>query len=238
MGGSYLTRSEKLRITRARATLVAWFADHGRDFPWRSSSASTFEKICVEVLLQRTRAETVAQMYGGFFKRYSGWGQIARAEREELETYLKPIGLWKRRAASIQGLAAYANAHDGVFPSDTGEHAKIPGVGQYVSNAIMLFQHGKARPLLDVNMARVLERVVRPRSLADIRYDPWLQEAAAWLVKHERPEVVNWAVLDYAAAMCTARSPSCDQCRLRRCCSWLHPKRKGQVSEARKSGLG
>ncbi|WP_317963148.1 HhH-GDP family DNA glycosylase [Phaeobacter italicus] len=227
MGGSYLTRSEKLRITRARGILVAWFADHGRVFPWRSSSASTFEKICVEVLLQRTRAETVARMYHAFFQRYTGWEQIAGADREELETFLKPIGLWKRRAASIQGLAVYATAREGVFPNDVREHANIPGVGQYVSNAILLFQHGEARPLLDVNMARVLERIVRPRSLADIRYDPWLQEAAAWLVKYERPEVVNWAVLDYAAAMCTARSPSCDRCRLRRCCSWSHARRKG-----------
>ncbi|WP_082020303.1 hypothetical protein [Leisingera sp. ANG-M6] len=225
MVDAHLTRSEKLRITRTRAALVAWYAGHGRHLPWRSPSASTFEKICVEVLLQRTRAETVARMYDAFFRKYSGWGQIARAEREELEAYLKPIGLWKRRAASLQGLAAYADAHGGVFPRDAFKHANIPGVGQYVSNAILLFQHKKVRPLLDVNMARVLERVVRPRSLADIRHDPWLQEAATWLVKHERPELVNWAVLDYAAAVCKARSPSCDNCRLKRSCSWSKARR-------------
>lgn len=220
MTGPRLTRSDKLLITRTRTALVGWFEDHGRDLPWRNLRASTFEKICVEVLLQRTRAETVAKIYDAFFTRFPGWTALARAEREELEACLKPIGLWKRRAISIQGLAAYADANDGVFPRDASKHAAIPGVGQYVSNAILLFQHGIARPLLDVNMARVLERVVRPRALADIRYDPWLQEAAAWLVKHDRPEIVNWAILDYAAAVCKARSPSCDHCRLRESCSW------------------
>ncbi|MEQ8599911.1 MAG: hypothetical protein RLP98_08290 [Devosia sp.] len=209
-----------MRITRIRTALVRWFEDHGRDLPWRALRASTFEKICVEVLLQRTRAETVAGIYESFFERFPNWASLAAAKREELETHLKPIGLWKRRAVSIQGLATYADARGGLFPSDAREHAAIPGVGQYVSNAILLFQHGEARPLLDVNMARVLERVVRPRVLADIRHDPWLQEAAEWLVKHDRPEIVNWAILDYAAAFCKARSPSCGECRLKHSCSW------------------
>ncbi len=40
----------------------------------------------------------------------------------------------------------------------------------------------KPRPLLDVNMSRVLERYFGPRSLADIRYDPYLQNLAQRLV--------------------------------------------------------
>lgn len=220
MAESRLTRSDKLRITRMRTVLLGWFTAHGRDLPWRSTDASTFEKICVEVLLQRTRAEAIARFYGPFFTRFPSWTALASTNREELEEYLKPIGLWKRRAESIQGLARYAEANDGVFPGDAREHADIPAVGQYISNAILLFQHEKARPLLDVNMARVLERFIRPRVLADIRYDPWLQEAAAWLVKCDRPEIVNWAVLDFAAAVCKARSPGCDGCPLKRSCLW------------------
>ncbi|WP_417414655.1 hypothetical protein [Hoeflea sp.] len=215
-----LTRSDKRRITRTRTVLLSWFAEHGRNLPWRAAGASTFEKICVEVLLQRTRAETVAAIYDPFFARFPSWTAIAHAGREELEEYLKPIGLWKRRAISIQGLARYVNTHGGIFPSDARKHASIPGVGQYVSNAILLFEFGEARPLLDVNMARVLERVIRPRVLADIRYDPWLQEAAAWLVKSDRPEVVNWAFLDYAAAVCKARGPTCNSCSIAHLCTW------------------
>jgi A/G-specific adenine glycosylase len=78
-------------------------------------------------------------------------------------------------------------------------------------NAILLFQHGARTPLVDVNMARVLERFVRPRVLADIRYDPWLQAACHWLVI-ERPVETNWATLDFAARVCLARRPVCHTC--------------------------
>lgn len=216
-----LSSREKRKITLLRRDLLLWFPEYGRKFPWRSHDSSTFEHICVEVLLQRTRAETVAAIYPEFFKLFKSWSDIANAPTSLLEEQLKPIGLWRRRALSIKGLASYAAQRDGIFPRDTVELAEVPGVGQYVMNAIFLFQHGENRPLVDVNMARVLERFIRPRILADIRYDPWLQAASHWLVR-ERPIETNWAVLDFAATVCTARGPSCETCFVTRRCHWVH----------------
>ncbi|WP_348637624.1 hypothetical protein [Minwuia sp. IMCC3077] len=214
-----LTRGEKQRISRLRPRLLEWYDANGRDFPWRRESADNFERICVEVLLQRTRAETVARVYGPFFGRFKCWQDIADASISELEYQFKPIGLWKRRARSIKGLAIYAADRGGLFPESELELDRIPAVGQYVKNAILMFQHGKPRPLLDVNMARVLERYIRPRRLADIRHDPWLQEAAHWLVRHDDPAKVNWAALDLASAICKSRHPLCSTCALERRCS-------------------
>lgn len=207
-----LTRGEKSKLTRFRKDLLTWFERNGRDFPWRAPTAGTFEQICVEVLLQRTRAETVSKIYPVFFARFTSWADIADASIEELEDCFKPIGLWTRRAHSVKALAEYAAARNGCFPSDPAMLAGVPAVGQYVQNAILLFQHGLEMPLLDVNMARVIERFVRPRRLADIRHDPWLQTAARWLVKGDRAIELNWAVLDFGSAICAARSPKCPAC--------------------------
>ena len=216
-----LTRGEKHRITRLRGHLLNWYERHGRVLPWRRPEASTFERICVEVLLQRTRAETVTRVYPVFFARFDSWAAIAGAGVEELEEHFRPIGLWQRRARSIKGLARYAAARGGEFPADPRELAAVPGVGQYVANAILLFQHGQARPLLDVNMARVIERYVRPRRLADIRHDPWLQDAAQWLVRGDHAERVNWATLDLGSILCLPRTPRCSLCELQAHCSRL-----------------
>ncbi|MFG6611899.1 hypothetical protein [Sulfitobacter sp. 1A12057] len=67
-------------------------------------------------------------------------------------------------------------------------------------------------------MARVIERYVRPRRLADIRFDPWLQKAAHWLVRGDKPVDINWAVLDFASAICSARNPRCSECPVSRHC--------------------
>lgn len=207
-----LTRGDKRKLTRLRSDLLDWANENGRDFPWRSAHASTYERIVVEVLLQRTTATAVGNFYAAFVDRFPSWEELAAASPEDLERFLKPLGLWRRRAASLLGLARYAVSVSGAFPRGAASHAEIPAVGQYVSNAISMFQHGANTPLLDVNMARVIERFVRPRRLADIRYDPWLQAAAHWLVRGEHPERVNWAVLDFAAIVCKARKPLCDSC--------------------------
>lgn len=216
-----LTRGEKTKLTRLARDLVAWAAASGRDFPWRSEKAGTYERIVVEVLLQRTTATAVAGFYERFFATFPTWKALALATPGELEVFLKPLGLWRRRAQSLLGLAEYAAAAAGNFPRNADDHAEIPAVGQYVSNAVLLFQHGRSTPLLDVNMARVIERFVRPRRLADIRYDPWLQSAAKWFVRAEDAAAANWAILDFAALVCKARRPLCETCPVRARCSYF-----------------
>ena len=213
-----LTRSEKQRLTRLRYTLLEWYTEHGRTLPWRADTASTFERICVEVLLQRTRAETVAKIYSAFFERFRSWTEIADASDEELKNYFKPLGLWQRRVRSMKALASYASVRDGVFPDTSEELTEVPAVGQYIANAILVFQHDQDRPFLDVNMARLIERYIRPRKLVDIRFDPWLQDAAHWLVAGEKTVETNWAALDFASMICTAKNPHCAECPVSRRC--------------------
>jgi A/G-specific adenine glycosylase len=215
------TRAEKAKLTRLARDLGTWWAKSRRDYPWRADEAGSYERIVVEVLLQRTTAAAVSRFYPAFLDRFPGWQELADSGPEDLEEFLRPLGLWRRRAASLLGIARYAAASGGKFPSDPAEHVEIPAVGQYVSNAVLMFQHGKATPLLDVNMARVLERVVRPRRLADIRYDPWLQAAAKWFVRGPRPSETNWAVLDFAALVCKARRPLCQECPVNHYCTFF-----------------
>lgn len=215
-----LTVGEKRRLNRLANDILDWSIEYGRDFPWRFHASTTYQQIVVEVLLQQTTATAVARFYDGFVEKYPNWGALASADCRELEQTLRPLGLWRRRARSLLGLARYAADHEGQFPHNAEEHREIPAVGQYVSNAILLFQHQKATPLLDGNMARVIERFVRPRRLADIRKDPWLQKAASWVVRNE-PITINWAMLDFAALVCKARSPRCYDCPVSSRCAFV-----------------
>ncbi|MDQ3111021.1 MAG: hypothetical protein M3R17_14095 [Bacteroidota bacterium] len=57
-------------------------------------------------------------------------------------------------------------------------------MGQYIANAVELVVFNQPSPLIDVNMARVIELFFGARKMADIRYDPWLQGLAYRLVNH------------------------------------------------------
>ncbi len=203
-----------------RRKVLRWYAVNGRHFPWRNPSASNYIKLVSEVLLQRTRAETVAAFLPAFLRRYPSWRRLASANRRQLEGALKPLGLYKRRAASLAVLAKEMHRRRGRFPGEREDIENLAGVGQYIANAVELFVFRRPTPLLDVNMARVLERYFGPRQLADIRYDPYLQRLAQTVVNSPVPRFVNWAILDLAAIVCLVRTPHCDTCPLMRGCTY------------------
>jgi A/G-specific adenine glycosylase len=207
-------------IATLQSKLESWFQTNGRSFPWRRRGATVYEQIIPEVLLQRTRADVVAQFVPQFLKRYPSWKRLANASEFDLQPLLQPLGLWRRRAASLVNLARAIVAKNGRLPVTRPEIEALPAVGQYICNAIMLFKHGVPEPLLDANMARVLERCFGPRTLADIRYDPTLQQVARRVVAGPKAIRTNWAILDVGAAICTRIAPRCPACPLQRVCDF------------------
>ena len=85
-------------------------------------------------------------------------------------------------------------------------------MGQYVANAILFFCHNIPQPLLDVNMARILERYYGPRKLSDIRFDPYLQDLSAEITNQKDSATINWAILDLASFICKPNHPKCNIC--------------------------
>lgn len=210
---------EDKKIIEFQRLLLRWGRKNIRNYRWRRKSASNYEKVVIEVLLQRTKSETVSQFAPGFLRHYPSWKKLAEAKPRDIEKALKPIGLSKQRAPRLASLAKAIVANGGRIPHRREELEKLPGVGQYIANSIELLCFGKPEPLLDVNMARVLERYFGPRKLADIRYDPYLQRLAKEVIeKSPEPVNMNWVILDFAALVCKKRKPLCDTCPLCKVC--------------------
>ena len=108
--------------------IFKWFNKNGRYFPWRNKSVSKYQVIIAEVLLQRTKAETVANFFPEFIKRYPSWRTLSTAKASELKKILKPIGLWRRRSATIKKLSKEMARRNGRFPRTREEIEKLPGV--------------------------------------------------------------------------------------------------------------
>lgn len=210
----------KLRVKRFQAKLLAWYSSNGRKFLWRCEDRNEYEIIIAEVLLQRTKAETIERFYQNFIDKYPNWKTITETPLDAIEIDLKPIGLYKQRAKRIINLAIELNKRNGVVPESRGELEKIPMFGQYIANAIELQLFSRNKPLLDVNMARVLERYFGPRKLSDIRYDPYLQKLSHEVANHKNSKQINWAILDFAALVCKSRKPLCSICLLSTSCNY------------------
>lgn len=211
----------KKNINFFQGQLLEWYRHNGRTFPWRKKGLTNYDYVIAEVLLQRTKAETVSKFYTQFLNDFPNWKSLADADVTIIEKYLMPIGLYRQRSKRLKSLAEEMVKRNGKLPREREELEQIPFLGQYIANAIELVIFGEPSPLIDVNMARVLERYFGTRKLADIRYDPYLQQLGYKIVQHDKAKDINWAILDFAALVCKARKPLCNICPLNIKCKYL-----------------
>ncbi len=238
MGQPVHTEDELLpdagRLLRwVRRRLLSWFARNGRSFPWREPGCTPYEIAIAEILLQRTTAAGVARAYPDFIGGYPSWTALAQAPLEELESALRPLGLWRQKALAFHCLAGSIEACGGVIPPTRAELERLRGIGPYTASALLAVVYGRAEPLLDVNMARLLGRLFGSpqRSGADSRRT--LHSLALRLVSGKRSLARNWAALDFGALVCRARHPLCAQCPLRARCSYAGPPRLQPIKRGR-----
>jgi A/G-specific adenine glycosylase len=207
-------------ISWLRGRLLSWFARNGRSFPWREPVRVPYEVVVAEILLQRTTAAGVARAYPGFVDRYPSWASLEQAPLEDLENVLRPLGLWRQKALAFQHLARSIEGRGGVVPRTRTELERLPGIGPYTASAVLAIVYGRAEPLFDVNMARLLGRFLGSLERTEASPRRTLHALALRLVSSKRSLEVNWAALDFGARVCKARRPLCQECPLRTRCAY------------------
>lgn len=211
---------ETVKVKWFVSRLEFWFQRHGRDFPWRrAGEMDIYQLVLVELLLQRTRAETVSSFCGEFFLKFPSWKSLAASSQTELEAALKSVGLYRRRAELFRALGQAVCKQNARLPDSREELERLPGIGPYMASAILMYRDRLPEPLLDGGIARLLERYFGSRELADIRHDPFLNTIAHRVVRAaDSPKNANWAMLDVAAKICLKRGPRCCNCPLSERC--------------------
>ena len=98
--------------------------------------------------------------------------------------------------------------HDGALPADYEALRSLPGIGQYMAGAILSIAFNKPYPVVDGNVRRVLSRVYGWEEDSPKR----LWDAAEMLVQRAEPRLINQAIMELGATVCSFRAPRCLVC--------------------------
>lgn len=164
--------------------LLAWFAAHGRDLPWRRTR-DPYAILVSEVMLQQTQVERVLPHYLAFLARWPTVADLAGASPGEVIRAWQGLG-YNRRAVCLHRTARRITA-DG-WPADLTE---LEGVGRYTADAVRCFAFGEPVLPVETNVRRVRERTGG-------RFGPECAQA----------------LMDLGATVCLARVPRCRVCPL------------------------
>lgn len=206
--------------------LLEWyFTQDKRNFPWRKTK-DPYGILVAEIMLQRTKANQVVPVYLSFMKRFPSPDELCRAGLTEIEEYFSKLGLmWRAKKVKLMAKKLSLD-FKGLVPRKKSQLLSIPGVGEYVSDAVLCFAFREDTPIVDSNVCRVLGRVFDLKPKGEPRRDPIYRQVATQLIPEGKCSEFNWALIDHANEICTPRNPKCEICPLNRVCSYYASKQK------------
>src|SRR5262245_60353722 len=165
-------------------------------------------------MLQQTQVETALPYYERFIQEFPSVKHLARADEARVLILWSGLGYYRRARNLMAAARMIVEQHGAQIPSEYEVLLELPGVGQYMAGAILSIAFNKAYPVVDGNVRRVLSRLYgweddQPKRLWD---------AAEKLVRSAEPRLINQAIMELGATVCSFRTPRCLVCPVQSDC--------------------
>lgn len=215
--------------------LLSWYAENGRDLPWRNTKDPYIIWLS-EIILQQTRVEQGMPYFYRFVEAFPTVEAFSRAEEEEVLRLWQGLGYYSRARNMHKAAKMVMELYGGEFPAAYDKVIKLSGVGEYTASAIASFSAGEKRAVLDGNVFRVLSRYLAIDVPINTTHGKKVfSEVAEEMVSAEQPGLYNQAIMDFGATVCKPKGPLCSSCIFRYECAALQ---QGVVSELPKKIKG
>jgi len=206
--------------------LLNWFAENGRELPWRETR-DAYAIWLSEIILQQTRVQQGWDYWQRFMRRWPTVHELAAATEDEVLREWQGLGYYSR--ARNLHFAARQIDEMGGFPNTYAEIRKLKGVGDYTAAAIASMAFDLPYAVVDGNVYRVLARhygISTPINTTEGKKEFGL--LAQELLPERQAASYNQAIMDFGATQCTPQSPACISCPLQESCVAF---REGRTAE-------
>jgi A/G-specific adenine glycosylase len=254
-------RPRLLNNTPASTALLSWFdaTSQTRQMPWRKpwlnpteflSGEEDFRKALAErayeiwvseIMLQQTRVSVVIAYFNNWITKWPTIEDLAAATQDEVLAAWKGLGYYSRATRLHEAAKQIVAEIGGSLPADVAGLLKIKGIGRYTAGAVSSIAFGRAVPLLDGNVGRVLCRQLGLYAkVKDKKVEDLLWEVTDALVKnvaqHGEEDGVsnipgrwNQALMELGSTVCTPK-PRCQDCPIQPTC---HAYAEGELLSAK-----
>lgn len=176
---------------------------------------NAFELLVVTVLSAQTTDKRVNAVSPALFAAYPDAPAMAAADRERLETLLKPTGFFRAKTEALLKLSgALCERFDGEVPGRLDDLVTLPGVGRKTANVVLGNAFGVPGITVDTHFGRLARRF------------GWTEETDPVKVEHAVGALFpkrDWTMLSHhlvwhGRRCCHARKPACGACSIAHWC--------------------
>jgi A/G-specific adenine glycosylase len=198
--------------------ITQWFAKNKRELPWRATTP--WGVMVSEFMLQQTPVARVLPKWIEWMERWPTPAELAKATPAQVITAWGRLGYPRRALRLHESAKIIARDFENEVPDSEEVLRSLPGIGDYTAAAISAFAFGANTLVMDVNIRRVLVRVLDGKEHPTS--SPTVRERESRLAILPRRNADNWAAatMELGALICTSKNPSCNDCPIISQCKW------------------
>jgi A/G-specific adenine glycosylase len=174
-------------------------------------------------MLQRTRAKQVAPVYLEFIGRFPEANSLNNIRTAEIRRFISKLGLTWRTETIVRTAHELNSKYNGMIPRSKNKLLMLPGIGEYISDALMVFGYKRRLTVIDVNVIRLVCRFFGIPLKGEIRRKKEFIRFCQTLVEKIPSDQIrnfNWALIDFPAVICL-KNPRCSICPLSKRCDYF-----------------
>ncbi|MDO4665611.1 MAG: endonuclease III [Actinomycetaceae bacterium] len=173
-----------------------------------------FELLVATVLSAQTTDARVNTVTPQLFNKFPTPAKMAVADVSELEDIVRPLGLFRRRAAALQKLAELlVENFGGQVPKTIKALTSLPGVGRKTANVVRGNCFGESAITVDVHVGRVVRRLGWSTNKDPLKVEKDLDA----LLETDWTQLCH-ELIWHGRRCCHSRNPECGRCPLLRYC--------------------
>ncbi|HEX5828137.1 MAG TPA: hypothetical protein VFY23_11480, partial [Candidatus Limnocylindrales bacterium] len=192
-----------------RDAILEWYDATGRELAFRATT-DPYAVLVSELMAQQTQAARAADAWTAWMARFPSVEVLAAAPPADVLRAWAGLGYNRRAVLLHRAAKEIVDRHGGVVPRSADELEALPGVGPYTARAVAAIAFGVPVGAVDVNVKRVLGRIVGggPDALSPAAMQAL---ADAW-VPEDRAGAWTHALMDVGQRVCKPTRPNCADC--------------------------
>ena len=204
-----------LKLRRRAAGVLAGLEGEYPDARTELDHRNPFELLVATVLSAQATDVSVNAATPALFAAYPDAQAMSRATPEEIEKYVKSIGLFRGKARNLVALAGLLlERHGGAVPDDFDAVVALPGAGRKTANVVLSNAYGFPAIAVDTHVGRLARRLGLSSQSNPDKVELDLQA----LFPRGRWVFLHHALILHGRRVCNARKPLCSACTLLALC--------------------
>ena len=175
-----------------------------------------YELVIAVMLSAQTTDKSVNAVTPILFNKYPSLDTLNDASLEDIEEILKPIGLYKNKDKNLKGIVKdLIERFNYQVPSNKEQLMTLPGVGNKTAGVIRAEIFKIPDLPVDTHILRISKRL----NIAKKEDEPIdVEKKLKKLIPEERWIKSNNQLIHFGRYFCTARSPQCENCKIKDMC--------------------